>query len=150
VPGQAGVTFTQPGGYVLYIEEPGQCCSINVASDTSSAPFASWSMQVRLQPASGGPQVSIGTWQGITESYGITGHEGPAWPVPARRRERHSRLDHRRRRRPGHRPGHPHPVHPDRGRGIRCAGGAGDRGGHRLPPPGQPPEAWPGPDAPDG
>jgi uncharacterized membrane protein YhaH (DUF805 family) len=33
-------------------------------------------MQVRLQPASGGPQVSIGTWQGITESYGITGHQG--------------------------------------------------------------------------
>ncbi len=78
VPGQAGVTFTQPGGYVLYIEEPGQCCSINVASDTSSAPFPSWSMQVRLQPVSGGPQVSIGTWQGITESYGITGHQGQA------------------------------------------------------------------------
>ncbi len=36
VPGQGGVTFAQPGGYVLYIEEPGQCCSINVASDTSS------------------------------------------------------------------------------------------------------------------
>jgi len=78
VPGQAGVTFAQPGGYVLYIEEPGQCCSINVASDTSSAPFPSWSMQVRLQPASGGPQVSMGTWRGITESYGITGHQGQA------------------------------------------------------------------------
>ena len=78
VPGQGGVTFTQPGGYVLYIEEPGQCCSINVASDTSSAPFASWSMQVRLQPVSGGPQVSTSAWQGITESYGVTGHQGQA------------------------------------------------------------------------
>jgi uncharacterized membrane protein YhaH (DUF805 family) len=78
VPGQAGVTFTQPGGYVLYVEEPGQCCSINVASDTSSAPFPSWSMQISLQTASGGPQVSIGTWQGITESYGVTGHQGQA------------------------------------------------------------------------
>lgn len=78
VPGQAGVTFTQPGGYVLYIEEPGQCCSINVASGTSSGPFPSWSVDVALLPVNGGPQVSIGTWQGITESYGITGHQGQA------------------------------------------------------------------------
>jgi len=76
VPGQAGVTFTQPGGYVLYVEEPGQCCSLYVASDTSSGPFPSWSMEVRLQPVNGGPEVSISTWQGITESYGITGHRG--------------------------------------------------------------------------
>jgi len=78
VPGQAGVTFTQPGGYVLYIEEPGQCCSINVGSGSSSGPFPSWSMEVFLQPVNGGPQVSVGTWQGITESYGITGHQGQA------------------------------------------------------------------------
>jgi uncharacterized membrane protein YhaH (DUF805 family) len=78
VPGQGGVTFTQPGGYVLYIEEPGQCCSVNVASDTSSAPFPAWSVRVRLQPVSGGPQVSIRAWQGITESYGVTGHQGQA------------------------------------------------------------------------
>jgi hypothetical protein len=68
----------QPAGYVLYIEEPGQCCSINVASDTSSAPFPSWSIQVSLQPVNGGPPVPLSTWQGITESYGITGHQGQA------------------------------------------------------------------------
>src|SRR5215469_6391613 len=76
VPGQGSVTFTQPGGYVLYIEQPGHCCSISVASDTSNAPFPSWSMQAGLQPASGGPQVSIGTWRRLTESYGISGHQG--------------------------------------------------------------------------
>ncbi len=48
VPGQAGVTFARPGGYVLYIEKPGQCCSFNVSSG-SSAPFASWSIEVALQ-----------------------------------------------------------------------------------------------------
>jgi uncharacterized membrane protein YhaH (DUF805 family) len=78
VPGQAGVTFTQPGGYVLYVEEPGQCCSVNVASGGSSGPFPSWSMDVALRPVNGGPQVSMGTWQGVTESYGITGHQGQA------------------------------------------------------------------------
>jgi uncharacterized membrane protein YhaH (DUF805 family) len=76
VPGQAGVTFTQPGGYVVYIEEPGQCCSINVGSGGSSAPFPSWSMELALRPVNGGALVSIGTWQGITETYGITGHQG--------------------------------------------------------------------------
>jgi uncharacterized membrane protein YhaH (DUF805 family) len=78
VPGQADVTFAQPGGYVLYIEESGQCCSVNVSSDTSSAPFPSWSMQISLQPVNGGPQVSISSWQGSTESYGVTGHQGQA------------------------------------------------------------------------
>jgi uncharacterized membrane protein YhaH (DUF805 family) len=78
VPGQAGVTFTQPGGYVLYVEEPGQCCSVNVASGGSSGPFPSWSMDVALRPVNGGPQVSMDSWQGVTESYGITGHQGQA------------------------------------------------------------------------
>src|SRR5215470_7462176 len=59
VPGQAGVTFTQPGGYVLYIEQPGQCCSISVGGN--SAPFPSWSIRVALQPLNGGPQVPFST-----------------------------------------------------------------------------------------
>lgn len=97
-PGQAGVTFAQPGGYVLYIEKPGQCCSFSVSTGSpgafsswstevglccyfnvgtgSSPPFPSWSMQVALVPVSGGPQVSISTWQGATESYSIAGHQG--------------------------------------------------------------------------
>jgi hypothetical protein len=35
-------------------------------------------MDVALRPVNGGPQVSMGTWQGVTESYGITGHQGQA------------------------------------------------------------------------
>jgi len=77
VPGQADVTFAQPGRYVLYIERPGQCCSLSAGSG-DSAPFASWSMNVALQPVNGGPQVSINTWRGVTESYGVAGHEGQA------------------------------------------------------------------------
>ncbi len=77
VPGQAGVTFTRPGGYVLYVEGPGQCCSLDVG-DGGSAPFASWSMEVALQPVNGGPQVSLSTWRGITESYSAAGHQGQA------------------------------------------------------------------------
>jgi uncharacterized membrane protein YhaH (DUF805 family) len=76
VPGQADVTFAQPGGYVLYIEESGQCCAINVSSGSSSAPFPSWSMQISLRPVNGGPQVSISSWPGATESYGAAGHQG--------------------------------------------------------------------------
>src|SRR5580704_10683150 len=64
VPGQADVTFAQPGGYVLYIEESGQCCAINVSSGSSSAPFPSWSMRISLRPVNGGPQVSISSWPG--------------------------------------------------------------------------------------
>ena len=77
VPGQADVTFTRPGGYVLYVEGPGQCCSFNVGGGTS-APFANWSMEGALQPVNGGPQVSLSTWRGITESYSAAGHQGQA------------------------------------------------------------------------
>jgi len=75
VPGQAEVTFAQPGGYILYLERPGRCCSLAVGSG-DSAPFSSWSMNVALLPASGGPPVAISTWRGATESYGVAGHEG--------------------------------------------------------------------------
>ena len=75
VPGQAQITFAQPGGYVLYIESPGQCCSLTAGS-WDSAPFSSWSMNVALQPVNGGPPVLINTWRGATESYGVAGHQG--------------------------------------------------------------------------
>jgi hypothetical protein len=77
VPGRAEVTFTQPGGYVLYVERPGQCCSLAVGSG-DSAPFPSWSMNVALLPDDGGPPVSINVWRGAAESYGVAGHEGQA------------------------------------------------------------------------
>jgi hypothetical protein len=32
VPGQGEVTFAQPGGYVLYVERPGHCCSVAAGS----------------------------------------------------------------------------------------------------------------------
>ena len=77
VPGQAEVTFAQPGGYILYLERPGRCCSL-AAGSGDSAPFSSWSMNVVLLPDSGGPPVAISTWRGATESYGAAGHEGQA------------------------------------------------------------------------
>ena len=40
VPGQAEVTFAQPGGYIVYLERPGQCCSL-AAGSGDSAPFSS-------------------------------------------------------------------------------------------------------------
>src|SRR6266571_1899925 len=42
VPGRSEVTFAQPGGYVLYLERPGGCCSVNVGGGTgTTAPFPS-------------------------------------------------------------------------------------------------------------
>ena len=75
VPGRAEVTFAQPGGYILYLERPGRCCSL-AAGSGDSAPFSSWSMNVALLPDSGGPPVAITIWRGATESYGVAGHEG--------------------------------------------------------------------------
>ena len=75
VPGSGEVTFAQPGGYVLYIEQPGNCCSL-AASSGDSAPFPSWSMRVALVPADGGPRVPVSSWRGAIESYSVTGHEG--------------------------------------------------------------------------
>ena len=75
VPGQAEVTLAQPGSYVLYIEQPGNCCSL-AASSGDSAPFPSWSMSVALVSLNGGTRVPISTWRGLTQSYSVTGHEG--------------------------------------------------------------------------
>jgi hypothetical protein len=77
VPGGAEVTFAQPGGYVLYLETPGQCCSFS-ADSGGSAPFSSWSMNVALLPDGGGRPVSVNSWRGVIESYGVAGHEGQA------------------------------------------------------------------------
>jgi hypothetical protein len=77
MPGQAEVTFAHPGSYVLYIERPGQCCSLSAGSG-DSAPFSSWSMKVALQPVNGGPPMPISTWRGVTESYSVAGHQGQA------------------------------------------------------------------------
>lgn len=77
VPGQANVTFTQPGSYVIFLEGEGRCCSLS-AGGGDSAPFPAWSMNVALEPVHGGPPVSIRLWRGVTESYGVTGHEGQA------------------------------------------------------------------------
>jgi hypothetical protein len=74
VPGQAQITFSHPGDYVLYVEGPGHCCSFYTGG--GQAPFARWSMKVAMQPAGGGPLVSISTWRGAIDSYAVTGHQG--------------------------------------------------------------------------
>src|SRR5262249_56624946 len=71
VPGQAVVAFAQPGGYVLYVERPGQCCSVGVGG--GSVPFSTWSMRVGMQPVNGGPPVSISTWRGGPQRHGGAG-----------------------------------------------------------------------------
>jgi hypothetical protein len=81
VPGQAMVRFTQPGGYVLYVEKPGSCCSFSIDSGGGSGsgsgpPFTSWSMRVALRPVAGGPLVPVHTWRGATESYAAAGRQG--------------------------------------------------------------------------
>jgi len=58
VPGRAEVTFAQPGGYILYLERPGQCCSFSAGS-SDSAPISSWTMNVAPLPDDGGTPVSI-------------------------------------------------------------------------------------------
>jgi uncharacterized membrane protein YhaH (DUF805 family) len=77
VPGQAEVSFAQPGGYVLYIERPGQCCSVATGTG-NSAPFGAWSMRVALVPVAGGRPLSLTSWGSSTESYAVTGHQGQA------------------------------------------------------------------------
>jgi len=76
VPGQGEVTIAKPGAYILYIEQPGRCCSINIGSGGQSPPFPAWSMRVLLQPAGGGAPVAITTWRGAREVYDLAGHEG--------------------------------------------------------------------------
>jgi hypothetical protein len=83
VPGHAMVTFTHPGGYVLYIEQPGSCCSFDIGSGGADGsgggpPFADWSMSVTLLQVSNRSQVPISTWRGATESYAAAGVQGQA------------------------------------------------------------------------
>jgi hypothetical protein len=74
VPGQALVTFSHPGEYVLYVEGPGHCCSFHTGG--GQAPFARWSIRVGMQLVAGGPPVSIRTWRGGIDSYAVSGHRG--------------------------------------------------------------------------
>lgn len=74
-PGHGEVTFTQPGGYVIYAETHGQCCSLSVGSG-DSGPFANWSVNGALLPVNGAPPVSVASWHGLTESYAVAGHQG--------------------------------------------------------------------------
>jgi hypothetical protein len=70
------VRFTQLGGYVLFVERPGSCCSFSIGDVGSGIPFSGWSMNISLYPVAGGPPVPVGTWRGATESYAAAGHQG--------------------------------------------------------------------------
>jgi hypothetical protein len=78
VPGQAQITLARPGVYIVYIEQPGHCCSVNIGSGGSgqSPPFPSWSMRVLMKLAGGGAAVTVSTWQGAREVYDLAGHHG--------------------------------------------------------------------------
>jgi hypothetical protein len=81
--GQQELTFTQPGGYVIFVERPGGCCSFSVgdpgggqdAADSGPS-FGAWSMNVGLWPADGGPNVPVKLWPGAPEGYEAAGHQG--------------------------------------------------------------------------
>jgi uncharacterized membrane protein YhaH (DUF805 family) len=77
VPGQAEVTFAQPGGYILYIEGEGQISGSGDGSGTSAL-YPSWSVDVRLQPVNGGAPVSMSTRPNDTTTYTGSGHQGQA------------------------------------------------------------------------
>src|ERR1022692_4381658 len=79
----AAATCMQPGGYVLYIERPGSCCSFNIGGGNGGdsgdgPPFPSWSRRVALLQVSNASQVPISTWRGATESYAAAGVQGQA------------------------------------------------------------------------
>jgi len=81
VPGQRVVHFSDPGGYVIYVERPGSCCAFSIGSGGSGGvgtgpPFSSWSMNIALQAAANRQPVSIRSWRGATESYAAAGHQG--------------------------------------------------------------------------
>ncbi len=73
-PGRAEVTFTQPGGYVLYVEKRTQCCGFSFS--IGDGPFARWSMTGFLRPVNGSAPVAIHNWRGSTVSYGAAGFQG--------------------------------------------------------------------------
>jgi hypothetical protein len=73
-PGQAKVTFTQPGRYVLYLENRAQCCGFSYS--IGSGPFAPWSMTGSLVPVYGSAPVSVSDWHGAVVSYRAAGYQG--------------------------------------------------------------------------
>lgn len=73
-PGRAEVTFTQPGGYVLFVEKRTRCCGFSFS--IGDGPFARWSMTGSLLPVNGSAPVSISDWHGPTVSYGAAGYQG--------------------------------------------------------------------------
>src|SRR5215472_10525530 len=74
VPGQATVTLTQPGDYVLYVETRGGCCAWSAGSQ--NGPLAGWSLRLAMGPANGGQPIRVSNWNGLLESYSVSGHQG--------------------------------------------------------------------------
>ena len=73
-PGRAKVTFTQPGRYVLYLENRAQCCGFSFS--IGNEPFSPWSMTGSLVPVNGSAPVSVSDWHGAVVSYRAAGHQG--------------------------------------------------------------------------
>jgi hypothetical protein len=73
-PGRAEVTFTEPGGYVLYIEKRTRCCGFSLS--VGDGPFARWSMTGSLLPVNGSAPVPISAWHDPAVSYDAAGYQG--------------------------------------------------------------------------
>jgi hypothetical protein len=71
VPGNGEVTLTQPGGYVLYVETRGACCSWTVGNQGPP-----WSMRIAMGPVKGGQEAPISNWTGTPVAYDVGGHQG--------------------------------------------------------------------------
>src|SRR5215831_8175990 len=74
VPGEGVVTLTQPGQYVLYVEARGACCSWTIGSQDT--PLARGSMHLAIELADGSRQIPVKSYTGVSESYGVGGHQG--------------------------------------------------------------------------
>ena len=70
VPGQAKVSFADPGGYTLYFEGPGISDGISDVSETGT-------VHIELEPTSPGPYPSLNDYHGSV-TYNLAGHEGMA------------------------------------------------------------------------
>lgn len=75
-PGTSEISFTQPGRYLIYLEERGQCCSYSVKN--GPGPIRGWSVWSWMASASSGQLVTVSGWHGPTESYAVNGHLGEA------------------------------------------------------------------------
>ncbi len=67
VPGQATVTFSKPGGYLVYLEGPG----FGGLSSTGQVPLS-------MHSDASGRQVSLGSLSGVQETYTLGSHSGQA------------------------------------------------------------------------